>query len=92
MFLPKAGVFADAEARVVAETIAAEVAGTEKPSAYDGRGFCYIEVGGGMAAYGAGNFYGLPGPTGQPRGGLGALPPRERGPGARRARPLGLKR
>jgi sulfide:quinone oxidoreductase len=62
MFLPKAGVFADAEARVVAETIAAEVAGTEEPSAYDGRGFCYIEVGGGMAAYGAGNFYGLPGP------------------------------
>ena len=62
MFLPKAGVFADAEARVVAENIAAEIEGRERPSKYNGRGFCYIEVGGGMAAYGSGNFYGLPGP------------------------------
>ena len=62
MFLPKAGVFADEEARVVAESIAAEIEGTEGTRRYDGRGFCYIEVGEGKAAYGAGNFYGIPGP------------------------------
>jgi len=62
MFLPKAGVFADEEARVVAESIAAEIQGTEPARRYDGRGFCYIEVGEGKAAYGAGNFYGIPGP------------------------------
>jgi len=62
MFLPKAGVFADAEARVVAEAIASEITGEGKASRYDGQGFCYIEVGDGKAAYGAGNFYGMPGP------------------------------
>ena len=62
MFLPKAGVFADSQARVVAENIAAEIDGRSGEGRFDGRGFCYVEVGGGMAAYGAGNFYGLPGP------------------------------
>lgn len=62
MFLPKAGVFADGEARVVAENIAAEIGGSGETSQFKGYGFCYVEVGGGAAAYGAGNFYGLPGP------------------------------
>ncbi len=62
MFLPKAGVFADAEARVVAESIAAEINGGEGTPRYDGQGFCYIEVGDGKAAYGSGSFYGMPGP------------------------------
>lgn len=62
MFLPKAGVFADGHARVVAENIAAEIGGSGETSQFKGYGFCYVEVGGGMAAYGAGNFYGLPGP------------------------------
>jgi sulfide:quinone oxidoreductase len=62
MFLPKAGVFADEQARAVAATIAAEITGKGKPTRYTGRGFCYIEVGDGMAAYGSGNFYGTPGP------------------------------
>ena len=30
--------------------------------AYDGQGFCYVDVGDGLAAYGAGNFYAYPGP------------------------------
>ncbi len=63
MFLPKAGVFADEEARVVAENVAAEIAGKAASSRFDGRGFCYIETGNDMAAYGAGNFYGIPAPT-----------------------------
>jgi sulfide:quinone oxidoreductase len=62
MFLPKAGVFADGQARTVAEKIAAEVTGEGEAPRFNGHGFCYIEVGNGMAAYGAGNFYGLPGP------------------------------
>jgi len=44
MFLPKAGVFADEEARVVAENIAAEIAGKVGTSRFNGHGFCYIEV------------------------------------------------
>jgi sulfide:quinone oxidoreductase len=62
MFLPKSGVFADGHARVVAENIAAEIAGEGKATQYTGHGFCHIEVGDGMAAYGSGNFYGIPGP------------------------------
>lgn len=62
MFLPKAGVFADAQARTVAGSIAAAINGEGSASHYDGQGFCYVEVGDGMAAYGGGNFYGLPGP------------------------------
>ncbi len=61
--LPKAGVFADEQARVVAANIAAEIEGKDKSKRFDGKGFCYIEVGGGQAAYGSGNFYGYPGPT-----------------------------
>jgi len=62
MFLPKAGVFADSQARAAAENIAADIEGRRGEGRFDGYGFCYVEVGGGMAAYGAGNFYGLPGP------------------------------
>ena len=62
MFLPKAGVFADSEARIVAERIAAEITGGGTSPQYDGRGFCYIEVGDGNAAYGAGTFFSIPGP------------------------------
>ena len=63
LFLPKAGVFADEQSRVVAANIAAELSGTDKSERFDGKGFCYIEVGNGQAAYGSGNFYGYPGPS-----------------------------
>ena len=63
MFLPKAGVFADEQARVVAANIAAEIDGRVAAGRFDGHGFCYIEIGDDMAAYGAGNFYGIPAPT-----------------------------
>jgi sulfide:quinone oxidoreductase len=61
--LPKAGVFADEQSRVVAANIAAELRGEDKSKRFDGKGFCYIEVGNGQAAYGSGNFYGYPGPS-----------------------------
>lgn len=60
LFLPKAWVFADEEARVVAKNIAAQISGEERSAGFDGKGFCYVEVGGGQAAYGSGNFYEYP--------------------------------
>ncbi len=63
MFLPKAGVFADAQARVVAANIAAALSGKDGATAFSGRGECFIEVGDGLAARASGNFYGLPGPN-----------------------------
>ena len=42
---PKAGVFAERQARVVAETLLAEIAGAEPGEPYDGTGTCYIEFG-----------------------------------------------
>ncbi len=43
--VPKAGVFAEGAARVVAQTIIAELAGGEPPERHLGRGTCYIEFG-----------------------------------------------
>ncbi len=62
MLLPKAGVFAEGEAQVVAAAIAADIDGSPRPAGYKGDGFCYIEVGDGLAAYGSGDFYAYPGP------------------------------
>jgi sulfide:quinone oxidoreductase len=42
---PKAGVFAEGQARVVAAAIAARVSNTEPMDEYDGRGQCYLEFG-----------------------------------------------
>ncbi len=62
MLLPKAGVFAEAAAQVVAAAIAADINDEPRPGVYDGYGFCYVDVGDGMAALGEGNFYAYPGP------------------------------
>ena len=43
--VPKAGVFAEGAARVVARELIAELGADDAPSAYDGRGSCYIEFG-----------------------------------------------
>jgi sulfide:quinone oxidoreductase len=42
---PKAGVFAEGQAVVVADAICASVRGGTKPAQYDGRGSCYVEFG-----------------------------------------------
>jgi sulfide:quinone oxidoreductase len=42
---PKAGVFAEGQAMVVADAIAARVRGATTSAAYDGRGICYLEFG-----------------------------------------------
>jgi len=61
--LPKAGVFAAAQAEVAARNIAAAVRGQPAADSFDGLGFCYIEVADGLAAYGEGNFYADPAPA-----------------------------
>jgi sulfide:quinone oxidoreductase len=43
--VPKAGVFAEGAARVVAQTIISEMRGGEPPERHLGRGTCYIEFG-----------------------------------------------
>jgi sulfide:quinone oxidoreductase len=60
--LPKAGVFAHAQAEVVAANIAAEWTGDGRRRAFDGRGQCFLETGDGRAGLGAGNFYAEPTP------------------------------
>jgi sulfide:quinone oxidoreductase len=47
---PKAGVFAEGQASVVAAQIAARVEGTSGSTTYDGRGTCYLEFGHDMVA------------------------------------------
>ena len=48
--VPKAGVFAEGAARVVANALIARHLGEDPPAAYDGRGSCYIEFGSGRVA------------------------------------------
>ena len=65
--LPRAGVFAHAQARVVADNIAATINGKQPAARFDGQGGCFIEVGSGLAGYGSGNFYAEPSPRVQLR-------------------------
>lgn len=60
--LPKAGVFAHAQARVVADRIADELTGRRPTATFDGHGSCFVETGGGKAAFAKGNFYAPDGP------------------------------
>ena len=64
---PKAGVFAEGAARVVAAALIAELQGGEGPSAYDGAGSCYVEFGGGRVGRVDVNFLSGPKPTGSYR-------------------------
>ncbi|MCH7811253.1 MAG: NAD(P)/FAD-dependent oxidoreductase [Chloroflexi bacterium] len=58
--LPKAGVFAHGQAEVVAANIAARIVGTKKRASYDGKGYCFLETGGGSAGIAQGDFFGHP--------------------------------
>jgi sulfide:quinone oxidoreductase len=48
--VPKAGIFAEAAARVVADDIAAAITGDGPPPPYEGSGVCYAEFGGGLVS------------------------------------------
>jgi len=62
--VPKAGVFAEGAARVVAASLIATLRGDEQPDAYGGRGSCYIEFGAGRVGRVDVDFLSGPKPTG----------------------------
>jgi sulfide:quinone oxidoreductase len=61
---PKAGVFAEGSARVVAEAILLRLRGGPLPDAYKGRGSCYVEFGHGQVGRVDVDFLSGPKPTG----------------------------
>jgi sulfide:quinone oxidoreductase len=62
--VPKAGVFAEGAARVVAASLVATLRGGEQPDAYGGLGSCYIEFGAGRVGRVDIDFLSGPKPTG----------------------------
>jgi NADH dehydrogenase FAD-containing subunit len=62
--VPKAGVFAEGAAKVVAAGILAELQDTRSPAPYAGQGSCYIEFGAGRIGRVDVDFFGGPKPTG----------------------------
>lgn len=68
--LPKAGVFASAQGRLVAEVIASRILGTSPPAPYDGVGSCFLHLSGEEVAEVGGVFLAPGGPQvglGDPR-------------------------
>ena len=62
--VPKAGVFAEGAARVVGDSLIANLRDGEQPDAYRGRGSCYIEFGAGRVGRVDIDFLSGPKPTG----------------------------
>lgn len=60
--LPKAGVFAHTQAKVVARRIAAEITGESTKDVFCGDGYCMLEAGEEMAGFAFGNFFAEPSP------------------------------
>jgi sulfide:quinone oxidoreductase len=62
---PKAGIFAEGAARVVADQLIARIRGEQEPPGYGGAGACYVEFGGNEVARVDVDFFSTPGhPTG----------------------------
>jgi sulfide:quinone oxidoreductase len=61
---PKAGVFAEGSAQIVAEAIISQTRGGPAPDAYKGRGSCYVEFGHGQVGRVDVDFLSGPKPTG----------------------------
>ena len=60
--LPKAGIVAEFEGRRVAAAIAADLSGGVSPPDFDGRGFCFMEMGKKVATLIEGDFFAQPEP------------------------------
>lgn len=65
MAIPKAGVFAEAQAKVVSQQIIVDIENNRElsTSKFDGKGFCFMEVGDKKAGYIAADFYNEGGPV-----------------------------
>ncbi len=59
-FLPKAGVLAEEEAKVVAHNIIVDINGEGEKIEFNGKGYCFVETGDGKAAYADGDFFAEP--------------------------------
>ena len=62
--VPKAGVFAEGQAKALAESLVADLRAAGAGAGYQGRGSCYIEFGGGEVGRVDVDFLGGPKPTG----------------------------
>jgi sulfide:quinone oxidoreductase len=60
--LPKAGAFAHLQAEVVAHNVAAEITGAGAQREFGGKGYCFVELEHGLAAFAQGSFYIEPAP------------------------------
>ncbi|MGQ9469782.1 MAG: NAD(P)/FAD-dependent oxidoreductase [Nitrososphaerales archaeon] len=67
MMLPKAGVFAEYQARIVAHNIGSQILGKNEEKEWDGKGSCFIEIGYGKAGYADGDFFAEPKPKVNPK-------------------------
>ena len=65
--LPKAGVFAHAQAEVVARRISCEINGRPAEVSFRGDGYCMLEAGEDLAGFAFGNFFAQPAPDVQLR-------------------------
>ena len=63
LMLPKAGVFAHAQAKAVAERLAARLRRATSGARFTGDGYCFLELGHGKAAFAKGDFYAEPDPV-----------------------------
>jgi sulfide:quinone oxidoreductase len=61
--IPKAGIFAEAQAKVAAQQIIDEINRHEPASRFDGKGFCFMEVGNRQAGYIEADFFASPAPV-----------------------------
>jgi sulfide:quinone oxidoreductase len=66
--VPKAGIFSEAAARVVADDIAAAISGGRPPAPYGGSGICYAEFGDGRVSKVEVNFLGGDAPAAEAYG------------------------
>ena len=71
--LPKAGVFAEGQARIVAASLIARLTGGESAAIHEGRGSCFVEFGGGRVGRIDVDFFSGRKPTGTLEGPSAAL-------------------
>lgn len=62
LMLPKAGVFAHVQSKIVAERIAAQIEGRTPTQSFGGEGYCMLEAGEELAGFASGNFFAEPAP------------------------------
>jgi sulfide:quinone oxidoreductase len=61
--IPKAGIFAEGKAKVVSQQIINEITNNKTQAEFDGKDFCFMEIGNKQAGYITADFYNEAGPT-----------------------------